>query len=84
MSKTNRAPAEMATLTRSDVEWIPGTDAKPCTCGKCLICEVEALAGPAPEADAAFVERHDGEDGDDFAAQYDNDPNPYDGTYSED
>lgn len=42
---TNAAsPADESTLTRSDVEWTP-TWEKPCTCGACLVCEVESLAG---------------------------------------
>ena len=68
------APAPASTFTRTDVEWTL-TGEKPCTCGHCLVCEVEALAVPvdsAAEIDAEVM-----------ACAFDDDPSPYAGTYSD-
>ena len=67
------------TLTRSDVQWIPG-NGRACVCGihGCLICEVEALAAPVEDgdgdaADAAELEAEV------EACRFDDDPRPYAG-----
>jgi hypothetical protein len=69
MSNAAAESASNSTIARSDVEWT-ATGEKPCACGHCLVCEVEAMAGPS---DAAEIEAEV------IAAQFDNDPNPYAG-----
>ena len=53
MPAQERAPGSSAPWPdphRSEYEWTP--DREPaCRCGRCLVCEVEALAGPEEPAE---------------------------------